>query len=222
MLGFIAAVVLCQFKVGDAVIVQPGGTLHKYIFDAADRANGVTVPRFFGEVIALTDVAGEQIVRIESPEYDPPMWVLSKRVKMLDEKTANEIKAGIDAEREMQRLAQEARRELAKPPSPAVAELERRRIEELDKQEAKEREVAAEKVKADEDRKKYLDKIARIKPYAQSESEKEALEHVARWGWDPLELKPEQANMLSPSQRKAISGIKARYLKIRQPKGKAR
>jgi len=58
--------------------------------------------------------------------------------------------------------------------------------------------------------------IKRLKPYCITKPEHEALSVAVMKELDPITMTAEQAQSLSPSQRKALSSIKARYLKARK------
>ena len=57
--------------------------------------------------------------------------------------------------------------------------------------------------------------LERVKPFCVTKPEHEAVAVVIAKGLDPLKVTPEQAQSLSPSQRRALSSIKARYAKAK-------
>jgi hypothetical protein len=211
MISMIVCVMLGQFEVGDFVDLKPGGKIHLSWVDAVERLDGRSDLRFFGKVIHTMTVGGEQVIRVECPLYERPCYMLAKWAVTLDAKTAERYVE--EHNREQERI-----RELTKPPTPEQVEIQRRRNLDIAEEEARRAEERAKQAKEDAENKKQDDRIKELRKFARNEPENEALDIAAKYGWDPLNLTSAQANHLTPSQRKAISGIKLRYIKASKRK----
>lgn len=211
MISVLVCAMLGQFKVGDFVDLKPGGTVHRSWVDATERLEGQSGVRFFGKVIHTMSVGGELVIRVECPLYERPYYMLAKWAVPLSEATAERYL-------EEHQEEQERRQEAMKPPTPEVVELERKRSELAAEEEARRAKEKAETDKEEAERRKYSAKISELRKHARNEPENEALDLVERYGWNPLDLTADQVNKLSPSQRKAISGIKLRYIKAQRAK----
>lgn len=209
MLSILVCAVLGQFKVGDLVELKPGGKIHESLYDAIERGPGHSDLRFFGVIIYTADVAGEQVIRVESPLIERPYYMLGKWAEKLDESTAKHY---IEEHRRKIRQQQEA----LNPTDPATIEA-RRKNEELAEAEEKRQ---AEQKKIDAERKALEDKIEAFRKFARNKPENEVLDILKGNGWDPVNLTSYQVNKLTPSQRKAISGIKLRYIKATAKKSR--
>lgn len=213
MLSILVCAVLGQFEVGDFVDLKPGGKIHLSWVDAAERLDGRSDLRFFGKVIHTMTVGGEQVIRVECPLYERPCYMLAKWAVELDADTAQQY---LD---EHQRKI-EKQREANKPPTPEMVELEKRRAQltaEEEERRAKERAVQA---KEDAERKALEAKIDALRKFARNEPENEILDVLKDNGWDPVNLTSYQVNRLTPSQRKAIGGLKIRYIKATAKKAR--
>lgn len=201
MLSILVCAVMGQFKVGDEVQVFTNAQIYSTPYDAILRQR-YTFARedYIGKVIAVEVIDGEQVVRVRDSKRESPAWALAEFVRAFD--------AAAKADHEQRKAAQiefdNRRREIeADPEMKARMEKFAKEKEAEDKARAK-----AEKDKAD-----ATARVAGLRQFVRTEPEKEAYDLVIKKGWDPLNLTPIQVNTLTPSQRKAISGIKMRYVK---------
>lgn len=201
MLSLLVCAVLGQFKVGDEVRIMDNYPVYRTSTDAILRnRGGGFASDYIGKVIAVEDIDGEHVVRVRDSRRESPVWALTEHVRIFD--------AAAKADYEQRKAAQidhnNRMREIESDPE-AKARMEKF---------AKERDAENRaKAKAEKDKVDAASRVAGLRQFVRTEPEMEAYEFVTKKGWDPFNMTSTQITSLSPSQRKAISGIKTRYIK---------
>ncbi len=183
MISIIVCAVIGQFKVGDEVYVPLMVEVYQTVEDAAIRRNGVARPYDNGKIIAIKEVDGESIARIEREGYELPVWALMKNIKAFDEDAK---KAAVEYSKKV------------------VNDFRGKVRDSIGQDMAKQ---------ANQMRNNLME---RLRPYCVTKPEHDALTVAVGKGLDPITMTAEQAQALSPSQRRALSSVKARYLKGRK------